>query len=214
MARPQGSQRVKGAMSIWNKVLLGFIFVASVGFFYMATRTLATHQAWQQAAQGFQKALDQARQEEEVLREGDSARMGIRQLRLALHKLTLARGRAWYHTMPQGQPDPNTGQVMVSIDVADPDQKTGISDKMTLYVFEEEQAKDGGQYLGEFKVDGVAEDERKVTLKPVFNLARTIVDPEGKTRKTDQRKLDRLVQSKGPWSLYETMPTTTRSSPA
>ena len=31
------------SMSIWNKVLIGFIFVVALGFFYVATRTLKTH---------------------------------------------------------------------------------------------------------------------------------------------------------------------------
>jgi len=192
-------------MSIWNKILLGFIFVAAVAFFYLATRTLATHQAWRVSAQAFQKALDEARQEEEALREGspegEEVRLGIRQLRQELHKLMLARGRVWYGAMPAGQPDANTGQVMVSIDTPDPHQ---ISQEMTLYVFEEEQAKEGGQYLGQFKVDGVA--EKQVTLKPVFNLARTIEDAAGNKRKAEKRKLDRLTQSKDRWTLYERMP--------
>ena len=191
-------------MSIWNKILLGFIFVASLAFFYLATRTLATHHAWRVSAQAFQKALDEAKQEEVALREGsqegEELRLGIRQLRLELHKLMLARGRVWYAAVP-GQVDANTGEVMVSIDTPDPHQ---ISKEMTLYVFENEQAKDGGQYVGQFKVTGA--DQKQVTLKPVFNLARTIEDAEGNKRKAEQRKLDRLAQSKGRWDLYERMP--------
>lgn len=33
-------------MSIWNKIVIGFVFVASVAFFYLAARTLKTHQYW------------------------------------------------------------------------------------------------------------------------------------------------------------------------
>ena len=40
-------------MSIWNKILIGLIFVASVAFFYMAARTLKTHQYWRSVAQGY-----------------------------------------------------------------------------------------------------------------------------------------------------------------
>ncbi len=44
-------------MSIWNKVLLGFIFVLSLGFFYMAARTLKTHQVWRESAQKHEQAI-------------------------------------------------------------------------------------------------------------------------------------------------------------
>jgi len=33
-------------MSLWNKILLGLIFVASLGFFYTAARTLKTQKSW------------------------------------------------------------------------------------------------------------------------------------------------------------------------
>ena len=38
-------------MSIWNKVLIGLISVASLAFFYLAVRTLKTRQHWQDLAQ-------------------------------------------------------------------------------------------------------------------------------------------------------------------
>ena len=41
-------------MSIWNKILIGLIFVASVAFFYMAARTLKTHEYWKSVAQGYE----------------------------------------------------------------------------------------------------------------------------------------------------------------
>ncbi len=40
-------------MSIWNKVLLGVIIVASLGMFYMAMRTLQTHAYWRGLAGQF-----------------------------------------------------------------------------------------------------------------------------------------------------------------
>jgi|GEM_PF-1626662 len=44
-------------MSIWNKVLLGFIFLLSLGFFYMAARTLKTHQVWRESVQKHEAAI-------------------------------------------------------------------------------------------------------------------------------------------------------------
>jgi len=46
---PRGPNIIKG-MSIWNKILIGFIFVASLVFFYMAARTLKTHEYWRNLA--------------------------------------------------------------------------------------------------------------------------------------------------------------------
>ncbi len=45
-------------MSIWNKILVGLIFVASVAFFYMAARTLKTHEYWKSVAQGYEFLID------------------------------------------------------------------------------------------------------------------------------------------------------------
>lgn len=47
-------------MSIWNKVLLGFVFILSLGFFYMAARTLKTHQVWRESVQKHQEAIQKA----------------------------------------------------------------------------------------------------------------------------------------------------------
>lgn len=44
-------------MNIWNKILVGFIFVAAVPFFYLAARALKTHQYWGSQAYGLQHVL-------------------------------------------------------------------------------------------------------------------------------------------------------------
>ena len=44
------SNRSMALSSIWNKVLIGLIFVASLAFSYLAMRTLKTHQRWMQTA--------------------------------------------------------------------------------------------------------------------------------------------------------------------
>ena len=44
-------------MSIWNKILLGFIFLASVAFAYMAARTLKTHEYWRNQAKAYEYAV-------------------------------------------------------------------------------------------------------------------------------------------------------------
>ncbi len=180
-------------MSIWNKVLVGFIAVLSLVFFYMAARTLKTHQEWRTSSQAFEKALEEtlARQEEyrEGIVDGEQKKRGIRQARLELHKVMLDRGRVWKNVMPsqasQQGPD-GAFEVMVNLDSADHQ----ISDKMILHLFEEELATKGGKYLGEFRVDGVA--EKQVNLKPTMRM--------------DQEEYQRVAGSQGPWWLYERVP--------
>jgi hypothetical protein len=181
-------------MSIWNKVLLGFILVASLAFFYLAARTLKTQQAWRSSAQAFEKAIEKAKQEkegyEEGFKEGEDLKLGIRQLKIELHKMMLARGRVWYGVTPKqvANTPPEGLFAMVTIDAPDPHK---ISDKMILYAFEEKDAHSGGKYLGEFKVDSV--DEKQAKLVP--------------TMKPDDSEIDRVTKATGTWTLYERLPT-------
>lgn len=178
-------------MSIWNKVLVGFVFVMSVAFFYLAMRTLKTRQYWCESARQFQQKIDQLDKEDRELLQADPAddsdvaAMGIERLRVELHKMLIDRGRVWANCTPQVQPQ--TGKVTVTFADAG---KHGIGDKTVVYAFEQKDVQDGGSYLGEFKVVGV--DEDKVALEPATTL--------------DVRELQRLDASKGPWIVYEILP--------
>lgn len=180
---------IKG-MSIWNKVLIGFIFIAAVTFAYMAARTLKTHQYWRELAQAHQDKIDALEAENLSLVFDDSekeedGKMGIDRLRLELHKLLIDRGRVWYNCSPEDV-DRQTGKVAVKTDLPDPHK---IADNTILYVFDETDLQDGGQYLGEFKVTDVA--QRQLAMEPAMKL-------------TDE-ELNRLAASRGPWTLYEIM---------
>ena len=136
-------------MSIWNKVLIGLIIVASLGFFYMALRTLKTHQHWRENAQRHEKKIEQfqkdSRQLIEGTGEGEGYQPGIDYLRLELNKLLVDRGRVWTGCKPQaGQQTQQTGLVSVATD------PRGIAPKTVLYVFEGTDVRQGGRYLGEF----------------------------------------------------------------
>ena len=175
-------------MSIWNKVLIGFIFIAATVFVYMAARTLKTHQYWRELAQAHQDKIDALEAENLSLVSGDAedGKVGIDRLRLELHKLLIDRGRVWYNCSPENV-EPQTGKVAVKTDLPDPHK---IADNTILYVFDETDLQDGGQYLGEFKVTDVA--ERQLAMEPAMKL-------------TDN-ELKRLADSRGPWTLYEIMP--------
>ena len=54
-------------MSIWNKILIGLIIVALLPFFYMAARTLKTHQHWREKAQAFEEQIDKQEELQELL---------------------------------------------------------------------------------------------------------------------------------------------------
>jgi len=183
-------------MSIWNKVLLGFIFVFAVAFFYLAARTLKTHQYWCELAQQFEQKIEQVENENVDLVQADPkddadvTAMGIDRLRLELHKMLIDRGRVWADCTPQVQPQ--TGKVTLTLQEAG---SHGIADKTVLYAFEGKDVQDGGKYLGEFKVVGV--DEDKVALEPAVTL-----EPD---------ELKRIDDSQGPWTVYEIMPVDSHS---
>lgn len=185
-------------MSIWNKILLGVIVVASLGMFYMGMRTLQTHEYWRGLAKKFETRLAEVQKQNYELEYGseggeeaanDPAKMGIRQLDLAIQKLTALRGRVWYNCLPQ-QPNPQTGQVRVATDKPEPN---GITVGSVLYVFEEGEVGKGARYIGEFKADEVA--DKLVAISP--------------TRKLVPWELQRLTESvgkKSSWVVYEQMP--------
>lgn len=181
-------------MSIWNKVLLGFIIFLSLPFFYLAARTLKTHQAWRSTTQAYEKALQETLDEQQALREGiqegEQVKAGLRQVKAELYKAMLGRGRVWTKAALEGRPTAQgpdgSFEVLVTLDT--PDHQ--ISDKTVLYVFEEKLPLDGGRYLGEFKVDGVA--DKQIKLKP--------------TRKMDKEEYDRVAGSASSWCIYERMP--------
>lgn len=185
-------------MSIWNKILIGLVFVAAVAFFYLAARTLQTHKHWREKAQKFEARIIQTEEENVTLVEADGSgpdgKQGIRPLRRQLHRLLIDRGRVWYNCSP-GRPDAATGHVTVTTDQPDPH---GISDKTVLYAFEETDLAQKGSYLGEFKVTKVG--QKTVDLDPTIRL------------EPGSGELQRLAASAGPWTLYEVMPIDNRTT--
>ncbi len=176
-------------MSIWNKILIGFIFLGSAAFFYMAARTLKTHEHWRVSVRQHEEKVAEVLAENIELvdgGEGEEARLGIDRTRLELHKLMIDRGRVWYNCEP-GQVDAATGALSLTTDLPDPHQ---ITEKAVLAIVEESDFEGGGRYLGQFKVTEVA--EKQLGMEP--------------TMKMTPKALKRLSGSGGPWTLYEIMP--------
>lgn len=173
-------------MSLWNKILIGLIAVASIAFLYFALRTLAIENAWRQA---YNKLVTKIEQEEkrnlELTGRAGGATRGLAQAKQELHDAMVGRGRVWRNVTP-GAIDPS-GAVSVAVEAPQPHQ---IAENMTLFVFDGRPIAEGGAYLGEFKVAQVA--EKQVALAP--------------TSQFSAAELQRLKTATGPWELHDVMP--------
>jgi hypothetical protein len=186
-------------MSIWNKILIGFIFIASVAFFYLSTRALKTHMYWRDIAHKHEKALAQEQERRTTLLEGPKAagkeaELGIREAIVQLHKVMVDRGRVWRGVTRQQvdvAKDAKTGkdEVKVVVEVPLPDPHR-IEQGASLVLFDEKNVEEKGSYLGRFVVEAV--NAKQLQLKAGLRL-------------TD-RDIKRLKDSDGKWSIYEITP--------
>lgn len=180
-------------MSIWSKVLVGLILVSALAFFYLATRTFASHRAWQTAVATYPAALEKEYKQIKKIEEGDDSTTpptpSIRELEVKLHDLLTGRGKVWRDCIMQ-KFDQQSLKLAAEVPFPDPHQ---IQDKMVLYLFEEA---DGGHYMGEFKVTQVADK--------LVELAPTMPPPTPNLLKTF---VDRVKGTKSHWSMYEKLPT-------
>jgi hypothetical protein len=112
--------------------------------------------------------------------------VGIRELEHQLQLRTRVRGRVWRGTGPTAM-DQETGIISVAVPQPAPH---GIPQNNVIHIFEQGSPTEGRQYLGEFRV--VESLEGGIRIEPTFTL--------------DERQLERLQTSSGPWVLHETMP--------
>lgn len=183
-------------MSIWNKILLGCIFVTALVLFVLSARALLVHRVWQEAYHKHEEAIAAAEQQAKDLVNGnaDSGQMGLRRAQLELYKLLIGRGRVWDNCVPVNiakDQDPATKQerVLVTVQTKEPVEANSV-----LYVFEGKPAGQGGRYLGQFTVTQVGGDQ--IIMRPSVRLS----DTEFARVQTSQR-------DGTPWRLYELMPT-------
>jgi hypothetical protein len=196
-------------MSIWNKILLGLIFVASLGFFHAALRTVKTYQHWANKANDFEKTLKTCNAEILSLRTADHEHprddktIGVQQLRIDLGRVLANRGRIWAKCEKQkAGPDPdlkNPGIIDVTLSTDESTPNT-FAKNMLVYAFEEGDDQSPGKFLGEYRVDLVSDKDKKVVLSSTTQMLKS-TNPKVKFL------ADNVMESKGPWVLYETMPT-------
>ncbi len=181
-------------MSIWSKILVGFIAFATLGMMVLAAYTLKIHQAWQKAAKSYDAPLAQKAQENEDYLEGDvktdPPKLGIRDLSVQLHSWMVDRGRVWQPCAMTGF-DPASGNLAIHIESLEPTQ---IQEKMLLYVF---AAPEAGGYLGEFSVKGIA--DKTLQLAPTMQLL------QEKTF-NEVARIQQAAQAQAPLTVYERMP--------
>lgn len=165
-------------MSIWSKVLIALILVATLPFFYLSLRLLKTNQAWRSEVNKWEKDVAA-----KVDGPPDLATLAeeVRVANVKLHDIVVDRGRVWTNVNPERAFNSNTGKGNVLIEA--PAQHR-ITPKMVLFTF------DPSGYLGEFQVTEAG--EKSVTLEPNMKMS--------------DRQLKRVSTSPGNWTLYEVMP--------
>ncbi len=199
-------------MSLASKILLGCVFVAMLLGYFLAARTMRTHESWgtqaQQAATEFERLeRDNADLRSSAADSQAVADLGIRQLRTRLDAGLVDRGRVWFPVAHPNPPDANGTVRAVALPNPPPPEQSllpvvrfpqGVTPGLVLYAFEAGPGPDNRfgaakDYLAEFKV--LEANENEATLTPTKQLL-----PE---------EIARLAQS-GPWILYERMPQDSR----
>jgi hypothetical protein len=177
---------------VYQVILVAFIFLGTVAFFYLAARTLATHNAWRTAFIRLNSERETLEKQTADIQEGGPPDdkgipnpKGIRQLKKDLQKLVMHRGGALFDVAVEGVKD---GTVQLAL----PSGDHGLTANAVVFVFDQLPFEEGGRYRGEFKVVSVGEDAKKVQIAP--NLALT------------EAQAQALPTLKGPLALYTTMP--------
>jgi hypothetical protein len=176
-------------MSITGKILLGLNFVATLGLFFMASRTLKLQENWRSAAEKLEQGISAAELQQQQLIEGNQQQeLGILQLQVALHNATVGRGNVWREVTPlQADATPEDGKVSVSVQRP---SGMAIADNAVVFVFDAAKVTEQGRYLGEFKVTQIAEDQLVLAS----------------SQRMSADEITAVSQSSGPWILHEVMP--------
>jgi hypothetical protein len=176
---------------VYQVVLVVFVLLGGVVFFYLGARTLATHKSWGEKVALLEKQIQEEEQKRLELVGGDQNLTGqfqpgvIPKLQRELEVLVSDRGGALYDVPVESVKD-GTAQLTFK----GPDH--GLVPNSVVFVFDQVAPAEGGRYLGEFKVVTAAENSPAVQIAP--NLPLTAAQAK------------RLATSKGPWTLYSTMP--------
>ncbi|MGO9115945.1 MAG: hypothetical protein ACLP9L_42615, partial [Thermoguttaceae bacterium] len=161
--------------------MLGLIFVAALGFFHAATRTLQTYTYWSEKASKFESKLTKINEEIEKLRTADHEHplddktIGVQQLRIDLGRALADRGRVWANWEKKKAATLPSGIMDVTISSQDP-VPSAFTKNMLVYAFEEGDDQSVGKYLGEFRVDAVSQNQVVLasTTQMVSSLSKNV----------------------------------------
>jgi len=199
----------------WAQMLLVLgIFLASIGVLILGLEVYRVHRNFRSKIPALEQQLADVQAENEALtrgtrddiviartlpeplpfdREAERRMPGMNVWRERLQAFERQRGRVWDQVAPAGPVDAATGRIPVTIPEPRPH---GLEQGSIVYAFEAgnpnaDSPDAGPQYVGQFRV--VESREDGATLEAVQRL--------------DERTGARLVRSRGPWNLYEIMPT-------
>ena len=130
-------------MSIWNKILVGLISVAAMGFFYLAGRAFVTEKYSADLAKSKETKIRTVEKANAALRDGvagDASQPGIRRVEVELHKLLADRRQVWEHCTPKIKlSDDRAAEITVSL----AETPHGMTAKTLVYAFEEADVQHG-----------------------------------------------------------------------
>jgi hypothetical protein len=182
-------------MSIWNKILLGCIFVTALVLFVLSARALQAHRVWHESYNKHKEAIAVAEQEaKDLLGTPERGSTGLLRAKIELYELLIGRGRVWDNCQPVNvakdqDPATNRERVLVTLQTGKPVEADSV-----LYAFEDKPASEGGRYLGQFTVTQVGGDQ--IILRPSVRLSNS-----------EFAQVQASQQASTPWRLYELMPT-------
>jgi hypothetical protein len=162
-------------MNIWNKILLGFIFVAAIAEAFLGAKTLNIHKTWRESyntqlsegerLEGEIDTTKNTRSKDEIIGE-----MGTFQLALISDRMSIARGRVFPHCEPLSERQ-DTESIQVRVRTTRPDRH-GLETNELLYVFE------GGTFVEPaVTVDPLAETGSFAPIDPVTDPVDSSVEP-------------------------------------
>jgi hypothetical protein len=181
----------------WYHITLGsLIMLLSLGWFYLASRTLEMQASWRGEIAKYETAINAEGKIHDKLISGGSDAQGVEheslpQLQTDLEKMLQGRGRVWAQVTRKAVA-PDTGKITAIVDKPDP---SGIEKNMVLYLFDDVDVGGGGQFLGQFEVTAV--NGQEVQLTPAMKLRAS------ELKRSAARRNDPLV-------MYEVMPTDSR----
>ena len=196
----------------WAHVLTAVaLYFATAGYLILLSQEQSLRWKHREAEAKALRDLERITQQTRALTGGSDELMGVRELAHQVQMLNRQRGRVWRGAVPTSEVDLATGQVRVGFPMprqepsedefaeqpepVEPSPLTLRPDAV-LYLFGQGEASlDGqgtGQYLGEFLVKEV--NGREALLEPITPLA------------LDNVAAERLINHRGPWIVYESMP--------